>query len=188
MELKEFMENKQIKDFTKRCLLNDNFAECRDTCLKVVEQTNNINEFITDFLDRKNLMKYQGYWELAKELGTNKLRKMAIDYLEENRKNKEINIRYAITVSDKGSIKIGNDTFSIGVSNQYGDCYDNYVYVIENNTDKINLDFAKFVMDIEGTEMYIYDYDCGNDKVIKLKNKRYGIYVLEKLIILEKWN
>ena len=103
MELKEFMENKQIKDFTKRCLLNDNFAECRDTCLKVVEQTNNIDEFITDFLDRKNLMKYQGYWELAKELGTNKLRKMAIDYLEENRKNKEINIRYVMLL--KGEYK-----------------------------------------------------------------------------------
>lgn len=188
MELKDFKESKIIKDFTKRCLLNDYFQECKNACLEILGKVNSIDEFIETFLSRKDLRKYQGYWKLAEEQGTNKLRNMAIEYMEDNRGEKGIDIRYTTTVSDKGCIKVGNDSFSTGISNQYGDCFDNIVYVIEKKNSGLNFDFAKFITDIEGTEMYIYDYDCGTDKVIKLNGTRYGIYAMEKLVIFEKWD
>ena len=188
MVLEDLIKTNKIKNFTIQCLLNDYFQECRNACLEILGKVDSIDEFIEVFLSRKDLRKYQGYWKLAEEQGTNKLRNMAIKYLEDNRNGNGVDIRYATTISDKGCIKVGNDSFSIGISNQYGDCFDNVVYVVEKKNSGLSFDFAKFITDIEGTEMYIYDYDCGTDKVIKLNGTRYGVYAMEKLVIFEKWN
>lgn len=185
MEIKDFENAQKIKQFTKQCLLNENFKICRDVCLEVLSNSNTIEEFISKFLDRKECRKYQGYWELVKELGANKLRKMAIDYLEECMKENSLIKRFA-TASDKGSVKIGNNGFSIGICNKYGDCFDNLVYVIPKECE-VGLDFADFVTDIEGTDISIYDYDCGNDVVHKMSG-RFGIYSVERLVIFKEWN
>lgn len=188
MKEKDLINTNKIKNFTIKCLLNDFFPECKNACLEILEKVNSIDEFIEAFLSRKDLRKYQGYWELAKEQGINTLRNMAIEYLEDNRNKCNMKIKTVTTISDKGCIKVGNYCFSVGISNQYGDCLDNVVYIIEEKNSGLNLDFAKFITDIEGTKMYIYNYDCGNDKGIKLNGTRYGIYAIEKLVIFKKWD
>jgi hypothetical protein len=189
MNLKYLINSKELKEFTIKCLDNDCFQKCRNAFLEILNKSNTVKEFADEFLSRKDLREYQGYWELAKDyLGVQDTRILAEKYLEDEDLIQGNHIRHAKTVSDIGSIKVGNDSFSVGISNKYGDCYDNMVYVIEKKVSNINLDFAKFVTSIEGTEMYIYDYDCGDDKVIKLEGKRYGVYAMEKLVIFEKWN
>lgn len=88
------------------------------------------------------------------------------------------------TSSDAGGVKIGNDSFSVIIPNGYGDTDKNIVAVIDDNSlNKTAFDFWSVV---EGTNISIYEYDCGNDTVATLSGE-YGVYVNDRVIVFEKW-
>jgi len=170
------LENSGLKDFTIKCL-NSSKNETKE----ILKKSNNIEEFINNFLSRKNFRNLQSYWELMKDQKANQLRNSAIEYLLDN------NIECITTTSDAGSIKIGNDLFSVQIKNGYGDCVDNNVFIIDNSNSTICLDFANFNTSIEGKNINIYSNDCGNEIAKKLDDTKYFIYSLEKIIILKRY-
>ena len=99
------------------------------------------------------------------------------------------------TYSDVGSIKIGNDDFSIMQSNFYGDC-ENEVYIIENQLDYniygdvyINSKpLSRFHFKVKkDNSCFLYDYDCGNEKIYTFKPGFWYGFAYEKKLILIKY-
>lgn len=78
----------------------------------------------------------------------------------------------AKTYSDCGGLKIGNDTFKSLISSNGGDGVTRYAVLEEGS---FNTEMLDYVGVIEGSEINIYDYDCGNDIVQTLSGK-YAIY------------
>lgn len=173
------LENsRKIKDFTKSCLLNWNFPECKNMALEIWKCAKNFEEFKKDFLAQENLRKYQGYWVFAKDvLSSWEYRYKLISYFQ------ELGGEYFKTVSDCGSVKIGNQNFNINISNKYGDGETNVV-VLEKNVSINGLDF---VTNCNGN-FNIYLYDCSKNDVVYNCSGEYGIYNFEKLVVFVKWN
>lgn len=87
------------------------------------------------------------------------------------------------TISDAGSLKIGNESFSINISNGYGDGETKYA-ILERN--ELNDDMMDFLTSVEGT-LNIYSYDCGSH-INETISGRYGIYRYDGIIVFKKWN
>lgn len=87
------------------------------------------------------------------------------------------------TVSDAGSVKIGNDKFSILIPNGYGDGMTDVCIVYTKDNPFSNV--LKFLTSVEGT-IYIYSHDCGNSVETGLIG-RYGIYYGHGFVVFEKW-
>lgn len=173
------LENsRKMRDFTKSCLLNSCFEECKNMALEIWKCSKNFEEFKKEFLAQDNLRKYQGYWVFAKEvLSSWEFRYKLIGYLQ------ELGGEYFKTVSDCGSVKIGNKDFDINISNKYGDGETNVV-VLEKNVSINGLDF---VSDCNGV-FNIFGYDCSKNNVVYNCSGEYGIYNFEKLVVFVKWN
>ena len=92
------------------------------------------------------------------------------------------------TLSDAGSVRIGNDSFQILIPNGYGDGETNVLIIDED--DKLD-EKARFFTIAEG-EINIYNYDCASNpdlfplEVIKTLKGRYGIYNLDGVVIFKK--
>lgn len=182
-------KTKKIKDFTKRCLLNGGQQEMREKVISYLSQSYSFEEFVSFVLNDLSLRKYQGYWELAKDTGFKNVRSLAIAYLFDLKKQEELQIAHITSMSDIGAVKVGNSNFAVNISNKYGDTYNNDIFIIESEKGQnLNFDFAKFETEIIGTDMNIYDYDCGNTIQYKLKNERYGVFAYERLLIFQKWS
>lgn len=181
----EDLENR-VGTFVVKCLLNENFEECRNSCLELLNKVDSFEEFCDIFLSRNELTQYQGYWKLASVVRKDSLRDMVISYLDSKKGNYGKGVICNIsTISDRGAIKVGNDSFCVDIDNFGCEGY-NVVYVIDTKDD-VNLDFSKFVTSIEGTDINIYDYDCGNSVALKLKGRRYGVYAIENLVVFKLW-
>lgn len=87
------------------------------------------------------------------------------------------------TMSDKGGVKVGNDSFSVILSNGRGDG-DTRVAVVERDT--FNKGIPMFNTSVQGA-FNIYDYDCGNT-VSKAVVGLYGVYYYDGIVIFEKWD
>lgn len=173
------LENsRKIKDFTKSCLLNSCFEECKNMALEIWNCSKNFEEFKREFLAQENLRKYQGYWVFAKDvLSSWEYRYKLISYLQ------ELGATYFVTLSDCGSVKIGNENFNINISNKYGDGETNVV-VLEKNVDINGLEFCT---DCEGN-FNIYSHDTSTTDIVYTCKGHYGIYNFEKLVVFVKWN
>lgn len=86
------------------------------------------------------------------------------------------------TISDAGSLKIGNDSFSFLIPNGYGDGTMRCA-ILESG--EFNRDAFDFFTSIEGT-FNIYGYDCGED-IIKTVSGRFCIYHGNGFVVLERW-
>lgn len=86
------------------------------------------------------------------------------------------------TYSDAGSLKIGNEGFSILLNNHHGDGETRYAVF---NREEWNNDMATFETSVEGT-FNIYTYDCG-DAVAETLTGKYGIYIYDGIVIFEHW-
>lgn len=175
---KQFLDTKEIKDFTKRCLNNESIYDFKgsiDIIKEYWNQAKDVDDFKNMVLSDERLENNQGYWELAKENG-NLYEEKLTEYLDKN-----ISDRF-ITESDMGSLAIGTDDFKYYISNLYGDGY-NKVYV--TNTDK-HLECMDFLTSVEGN-FNIYNYDCGNSIAITLHGK-YAIYRASQVFVFVKWS
>ena len=92
--------------------------------------------------------------------------------------------------ADGGSIMIGNKHFRACFPNCYGDgCFS--VEVTDNDAD-VNRSKYKFMGNIEGDAMNVYNYDCATDfesknDILCTVSGRYGVYASRGNIILARW-
>ena len=132
--------------------------------------------FKSKVFEDENLEDTFGYWKLAKEDNN------YISILEKHLSkicDQEFN-----TLSDIGSLKIGNDSFSFEIPNLYGDGK-NYVYIIN---DKKDLNCIDFLTTINGNNINIYSYDCGKKIAYTLNGERWAIYRAEKHFVFVNWS
>lgn len=87
------------------------------------------------------------------------------------------------TYSDRGSLKIGVDDFSILIPNGYGDGV--MRYAVFEDSERINLHAFRFLTCLEGKNIKIYDYDCGND-VVEVISGEYGIYAANGFVVFAR--
>ena len=171
MELKDILMNNELSNFTKKCLFDStSIYDHKDTkkiLNEYVEKAKDLNDFCSSVLSDKRLWYNQGYWELAKERFSNI--KIYDDFTNEFLD--DIADDSFVTDSDIGSLKVGNNGFSVALNNGYGDGK-NVVYIIEK---EVNIECLKFMTVVEGNDICIYDYDCGND-IAKNLSGRYAVY------------
>lgn len=86
------------------------------------------------------------------------------------------------TDSDAGSVKIGNETFSVLIPNGRGDGITR-VAVVEDEPEFNSLDMD-FFTSVSG-KFGIYDYDCG-DRVSMTLDGRYSVYYYDGFVVFAK--
>lgn len=87
------------------------------------------------------------------------------------------------TVSDVGSLKVGNDDFSLLIPNGYGDgemtCY------ITTDVNISEKDGFKYFSLLSG-KFNIYDYDCGDNVIYTTSDNAYQVWFGNGYVILNK--
>jgi|GEM_PF-956631 len=164
----------QIKDFTKRYMLDPATGKFKPAFEELWNQANTLSEFmeLTQNDPRTSLERATAFLFREHPL-TDALWKFQRSQLGEKSFH---------TISDAGSLKIGNDSFSILIPNGYGDGTMRCA-ILESG--EFNRDAFEFFTSIEGT-LNIYGYDCGDD-VVKTITGRFGIYHGNGFVVLERW-
>lgn len=87
------------------------------------------------------------------------------------------------TESDAGSVRVGNDHFTILIPNGYGDCTTT-VHILDQEEERPE---AEFFTSFRGENIKIYAYDCGGDAVVATISGRFGAYVKNKNVYFIRW-
>lgn len=94
------------------------------------------------------------------------------------------------TISDSGSVRVGNEGFVTHFHNGRGDG-DSRVAVV-NNREFYGVNLLTFQGSIQGDNINIYSYDSGlinnNDIAGKMDSGRYGVYTGKGFVVFEKWD
>jgi len=88
------------------------------------------------------------------------------------------------TMSDAGGLKIGTNGFNVIAPNGAGD---GSTVVSFLKKDSFNSSAFNFWTSINGNEINLYSYDCGNE-IARTVNGKYGIYFKDGLIVFEEWD
>ena len=179
MKFTEFEKETRITDFAKRCLLDTNYNEkgerfrmpINEWTRKCWRKAKTFEEFVELFFatDEEEIVRSYGYCELSKTLNVKAHEKRF------NRMLSNANRAYC-TMSDIGSLKIGNSNFTMLVPNSYGDG-ETKVFVFK----KGNGNFIYNMLNIHDWrcsckgKIDIYHYDCGDDICATLEGS-YSIY------------
>lgn len=179
MKFTEFEKETRITDFAKRCLLDTNHNEkgerfrmpINEWTRKCWRKAKTFEEFVELFFsaDEEEIVRSYGYCELSKTLNAKDHEKRL------NRMLAKADNTYC-TMSDIGSLKIGNGDFTMLVPNGYGDG-ETRVFVFK----KGNANFIYYMLNIGDWScsfkgvINIYHYDCGNNVCATL-NGSYTIY------------
>ena len=173
--MKEKIESSALKIHTIRCLLNEEFKAYKGSKEIVIdywEKANTLDEFKNLVLSDSRLKNNQGYAELSKESEGHwyRVREMFGE-------------KCFKTESDGGSVKVGNENFTISIGNGHGDGTTRIA--IFTKDDFFNEDMMNFSgIKLEGN-FNIYDYDFGNDVVMILKGTYY-VYYYDGLVAFEE--
>ncbi len=157
--------------FLNQCLFNDSAPEYPEA-MAIVDSASSTEEVINKILNSDTMRGSQIYAELSK------------DRADHWRRLKRDITTWQQTISDIGGLKIGNDSFSINIPNGYGDG-DMYYTVLGKGC--FNHDMLDYFTSVRGTEINIYDYDCG-DEILETISGRFGIYYGYGFVVLEKWD
>jgi hypothetical protein len=163
------------EQFLKDCLFNPVFPEMKETIEHHLSVASDTRDFIELVLTDDSLKNTQAYAVLSRNEAPEKHWYKVREMFGE----KEFK-----TYSDAGSVKIGNDGFSVLISNGYGDGVTR-VAIFDDKKD-FNAEMMNFKTSIDGC-FNVYSYDCGDDVSVRL-NGRYGIYAYEGFIAFEKWD
>jgi hypothetical protein len=161
--------------FLKDCLFNPAFPEAKEIIENYLLMASDTKNFIDLVLSDKTLKNTQAYAVLSR----NERQEKHWYKVREMFGEKEFK-----TESDAGSVKIGNSSFSVLISNGCGDGTTRVA--IFDDEKEFNSDMMDFQASINGC-FNIYSYDCGNDVVINL-NGRYGIYSYQGFVAFENWD
>lgn len=174
--VQKFEEAKGLKEFTKRCLMNEEFTAYKgsiEIILQYWEQAESLETFRKMVLSDERLKNNQGYAELSKESRGHRQR------VKEMLKDKMFD-----TYSDAGSVKVMNDNFSVNISNEYGDGVTHCAVL--SKTDRFNSGMMNFSRTtIRGTAD-ICRYDCGSEPIKKLDGE-YLVYTYEGIVVFKEF-
>ena len=179
MKFTEFEKETRITDFAKRCLLDTNYNEkgerfrmpINEWTRKCWRKAKTFEEFVELFFsaDEEEIVRSYGYCELSKTLNAKAHEKRF------NRMLSNANRAY-YTMSDIGSLKIGNSNFTMLVPNSYGDG-ETKVFVFKKGNENFiynMLNIHDWRCSCKG-KIDIYHYDCGDDICATLEGS-YSIY------------
>lgn len=148
--------------------------------LKLIEDSKSRDDFILKVLetfspfDSSNGQLYAVFSKLA--YGHTSRLKAYLD---------EIKIKMVVTSSDVGSVRVGNDNFSVLVNNGRGDG-DTYVYIVDGRTNSNMFDplFTTF----QGRKIKISAYDCENEWIDGVElNGEYFAHCYNGVVCIEKF-
>lgn len=150
-----FTTDCNLNSFLKRCV----FDEYDKDYLKVtamLKTSDDTKDFVLKYLDCKAFENKQGYIELLK-LYLPGFYQTRFLKMFDNADTFEV-------ISDAGSVKIGNEAFTILIPNHYGD--GSTTVGIFNNSDDFDDRFMSYVTSVSG-KFFIFSYDCGNNAETK---------------------
>lgn len=157
-------------DFWKLCVRFDE----RPAFSKMWEESETVEDFANRILSSGDpeIVLSQAYAELSRQRPDHwyRLRAMLGDRVKK-------------TYSDVGSLAVGCDQCRFFIPNRSGDGVMRYAVVSKSEW---NNDMADFTTMVSG-DLDIYDYDCGGE-VIETIAGRFGVYVYDGIVILERWD
>lgn len=159
--------------FVRECIFN-NWVKGYDEIMEHLRNAVDTEDFIDKILGDPELSTTQAYAEVSK-----KLRPDSHWYRVRAMFGEEV----IKTSSDAGSVKIGVNNMFVLVPNGYGDGITR-VGVIENARE-FNDDMMTYFTTIQGKNMIIYDYDCGDVAATTISG-RYNIYYYSGLVAFVK--
>jgi hypothetical protein len=159
--------------FVKACIFN-NWVKGYDEIMQHLRDAVDTEDFINKILGDPDLATTQAYAEVSKKLRPDshwyKVREMFGDNVIK-------------TSSDAGSVKIGVANMSILVPNGYGDGITR-ISIFDNPKD-FNDCMMSYFTTVKGTNIIIYDYDCGDVAATTISG-RYAIYYYSGLVAFVK--
>lgn len=176
------VEGSRISSFAWRCITDGYKTDYQDDshhadALKFLEHweaAKNEEAFICAVIRDRSLACTQGYGELL-----DGRRELPGWWFEEFPPEHIIE-----TLADAGSVKAGNDGFTI-LLNAGGDGWKT-VAVYDKRV--VNDSVFRCMTSIEGEDFNIYSYDCGDEVALTLSG-RYGVYARfnDGVVVLERW-
>lgn len=169
------METNPNLIFFERCLreCDGEFKDCFKDIIK--EAGGDIQKAVTLIIqsNEKEIIKTQAYAIASRRLNPDEKHRFRVRaMLGKNCK----------TTADAGSLKIGNDQFTINIPN--GSKNNSTHYGILEQKD-FNSDMMSFFTSVKGT-FNIYECDYG-DRVVETISGCFGIYYCDGIIVFEKW-
>ena len=159
--------------FVKGCIFN-NWVKGYGKIMEHLRDAINTEDFIDKILGDPELATTQAYAEVSKKLRPAghwyKVREMFGDEVIK-------------TSSDAGSVKIGVANMSVLVPNGYGDGITRVA--IFDNSEGFNDSMMSYFTTVKGTDIIIYDYDCGDVAATTISG-RYNIYYYSGLVAFVK--
>ena len=183
-KISKLMDDYGFTSFEK-ALYTDPYSYDKDKAkleerLKLIEDSKSRDDFILKVLkefspsDTSNGQLYAVFSKLA--YGHTSRLKAYLD---------EIKIKMVVTSSDVGSVRVGNDDFSVLVNNGRGDG-DTYVYIVDGRTNS-NM-FDPLFMTFRGRNIKISAYDCENEWIDGVElNGHYFARCYNGVVCIEKF-
>jgi hypothetical protein len=179
------MEEKNLKidSFVKRCMQNTIEGSAKSNnqwYLECLNKAKNTEDFENLYFSTKDIdiMSSQAYGELLKKQSL--FYKGYDKYYHYVMNKAEIK---KVTCSDRGGLKLGNDTFSICVSNGYGDGVFTTAIFLKGNPYINAVDhMMNYQVAVDG-KFNIYDCDCRNDVALELEGS-YIVYSYNGFVAL----
>lgn len=155
--------------------LEEKYSEFTSICKKAKD----FDDFLNLYLDSDTFKYSQGAYELYKKFFAKDLWLKLRDFLGDECRN---------CISDIGSLKIGNDAFSMFISNGYGDGVTRYaIFDSEPEwSDWFGNSLEMFEVK-EDNSVFVYYYDCGDDKTQSIPKGKYFAKSYEGLVLIYKY-
>lgn len=159
--------------FVRECIFN-NWVKGYGEIMEHLRDAVDTEDFINKILGDPRLATTQAYAEVSKKLRPNthwyRVRAMFGDDVIK-------------TSSDAGSVKVGVSNMSVLVPNGYGDGITRVS--IFDNSEGFNDSMMSYFTTVKGTNIIIYDYDCGDVAATTISG-RYNIYYYSGLVAFVK--
>lgn len=157
-------------NFLKRCMKDAN----QEIVNKCARKAKNTEEFIDLYLACDEEIGTQFHAELMKRERPNLVWKTIRGIFGD---------RQFKTEADAGSVKVGNENFSVLIPNGYGDGFTRVA--IFSKEEFLAECYMNFLTLISGTNISIYSYDCG-DEVCKVINGVFAVYAKDGFVAFVK--
>lgn len=176
MTRKEINFKHDGKDGFLTACMNNKFNTNQTVVDKCLAASRDTEEFIDNYLCHKEEMETQFYGELIKR----ERRHLLWGAVRDCFGNKQFK-----TESDAGSVRIGNESFSVLIPNGWGDGVTR-VAVFENNYEFKAGSLLSFFTTVSG-DFGVYAYDCGGSEVVAELSGWYAAYYGEGFVALVRW-
>lgn len=168
--------------FIMQCLFKSEWERNAENYNKLVKslirKASDTADFVKMYLDKDTAIANSYYTDQCYQAMLEKYDSSAAwYYCRENLGNK-----CRKTWSDAGSLKIGNDNFTVLFGNNKGDGETRYAVLSKNEFYASRI--FSYQTQFEGENINVYSYDCGNEVDEVLPKGRYQVYSYEGLVAI----